>query len=326
MTTIAAKVIADSVSADGIRLTTLELRYPRPIHAEVMTHRQFSRNASSSRAIPVKRVVEDVERDPFVPRHWGKNQPGMQAKESCDTLVRVLVPEIDITQTDGMSWNDGVVMREQFLTREEAWLVARDFALHIAKAFDRAGYHKQVVNRLLEPFGHIKVVVTTTGWNNFLFLRDHPDAEPHIADLAREVRKALSLSRPRLLLAGEWHLPYVEDADHQRVRAFLGRGFEHEVSNHVIRLSVARCARVSYNLHDGRPPAIEDDLRLYDDLVASEPLHASPAEHQAEPDRMLYDRDGPFATALKWERPHLHGNLTGWCQYRKSLKGEFVRG
>ena len=82
------KVIADSISESGKRITTFQLKYPRFIHSEVMTHRVFSRNASSSRAIPVKKMIEQVRNNPAMPIHWGANQSGMQAKNELNECFR----------------------------------------------------------------------------------------------------------------------------------------------------------------------------------------------------------------------------------------------
>lgn len=149
--TISAKVIKDSVPPQGIRITTLELEYPRIIHSELMTHRVFSRNSASSRAIPVSKVIELVESNPAMPVHWGKNQAGMQAKEELDDLKKEAVRQL--------------------------WLEAAKQAVSIAKVMADIGCHKQVVNRILEPFQHMKVVVTSTEWANWDWLWDHPDAE-----------------------------------------------------------------------------------------------------------------------------------------------------
>ncbi len=296
MTTISAAVIADSIGPESPRLTTMLLRYPRCIHAEFMTHRVFSRNASSSRAIPVERLIADVERDPFVPLHWGKNQKGMQANEECDE---------PITLTD-------IGTNEQWqVDREEAWLNLMADAVRIARAYSKAGYHKQIVNRLLEPWAHINVLVTGTQWSNFLALRDHKDAEPHIQLLAKEVRKAFEGSVPKKLGMGEWHLPFVEEWDRTQM---LGTT-QLRSNETLIKVSVARCARTSYLTYEGSKPTIEQDLALYERLVGSEPLHASPAEHQATPDRLKTIGSG-------WSKEHLHGNLLGWQQFRKMLPNE----
>lgn len=294
---IAAEVIADSVCPQGKRITTLRLRYPRFIHAEFMTHRAFSRNASSSRAIPVERLIKDVLRDTAMPLHWGKNQPGMQAREE---------------HNEGVSTWDlpGVGHTWARIPREEAWDLARDNAITLARAFTEAGYHKQIVNRLLEPFSHINVLVTSTEWDNFFELRDHPDAQPEIMVLAQEMKKVMAESVPQCLAEGDWHLPYVIHDDFEPAMAY-GNTADKTWLNVLIKLSVARCARVSYYTHEGKPPNIEDDLKLYDRLVGARPLHASPAEHQARPVG-LFER----------EKLSMTGNFRGWVQYRKLLEIE----
>lgn len=295
MTTISAQVIADSVSADRVRLTTFLLRYPRAIHSELMTHRVFSRNASSSRAIPVKKLIQDVLDDPFIPLYWGKNQAGMQAGEEHNEMIPL--------------WDDCEYYRDS--SREEAWLKARDHAVNFARAFAYAGYHKQIINRLLEPFAHISVVVTATDFANFFALRNHPDAEPHIQALARSMLAAYHQSVPRLLLPGEWHLPFIGDDEWETIdnQSLI---IDRDVINEKLRqVSTARCARTSYRLHDGSFPPLEKDLELFADLMISEPLHASPAEHQATP-------------AANAERGPLTGNFRGWIQNRKLFANEFV--
>ena len=308
--TITAKVIADSISEAGKRITTFQLRYPRFIHAELMTHRMFSRNASSSRAIPVERLIKDIIDDTAMPLHWGKNQPGMQAKEEHNDKVVLGYP------CDKLS----------------AWLMARDAAIEVAQAFNKAGYHKQIVNRLLEPFSHINVLVTATEYQNFFALRDHPDAQPEIMVLAQEMKKAMEVSTPELLMEGAWHVPYIDQETWELIwdEATGGGGagpreveWMQEIS---LKVSVARCARVSYLTQEGTKPTIEQDLKLYDRLLSSVPLHASPAEHQATPDtqflcRVTHD-DGWVESQTRWKRPEYHGNLVGWTQFRKTLTGE----
>ena len=282
--TISAKVIADSTSPDGIRLTTMQLRYPRLIHTEFMTHRLFSRNASSSRAIPVKRMIEDLIRDPAMPIHWGSNKPGMQAGDELTGRERRLV--------------------------EEVWLEGMEEAIKTAEALRAMGLHKQIANRILEPWAHINVVVTATDWANFFALRRHPDAQPEIKALADAMWGAMEESYPLGKLITEWHLPYVKDEEL----------IEHDVEV-TRKISVARCARVSYLTHDGRQTTVEEDLQLYDRLLGSQPMHASPAEHQATPDRLL-NPDWPNG----WAKSSLHGNLRGWIQFRKTLSGEAIQG
>lgn len=305
--TITAKIIADSISEHSPRLTTYELRYNRFIHPEFMTHRMFSRNASSSRAIPVEKQIEDILRDTAMPEKWGKNQPGMQAREENDALV-------DIHEFSAQH-------REMIfgVTAKEAWYDARDRAIESARAFHKAGYHKQIVNRLLEPFSHITVVCTATDYDNFFALRRHPDAQPEIKILADAMWEAREASTPRVLEYGEWHLPYITEEERSYLNSAENLKYDPEPMgiDTLIRCSVARCARVSYLTHDGKKPSQEADLALYDRLVGSHPMHASPAEHQATPDEL-------FMMDLGMRRPHLHGNLNGWIQYRKTLEGECV--
>lgn len=305
--TITAKVIADSVSLQGHRITTMQLRYPRFIHAEAKTHRvlniddaeyefmqevslmddeNLSRNASSSRAVPIERMIQDVIDDPAMPVAWGANKRGMQAGEELSRMV---------------SWHDPHLGFSLMKPRKEAWLQARDHAVAIARGFANAGYHKQIANRLLEPFGHISVVVTATEWDNFFDLRCHPDADPTMVALAHAMRDARDVSEPLELLRGEWHLPYI-DKDEVWVGTD-GGALLWDLQQAPI-VSAARCARVSYLNHDGTAANIEKDLTLAKMLLDSK--HMSPFEHQARP-------TGQAGSAL-W------GNFTGWDQFRKMIE------
>lgn len=300
--TIEAKVIADSIGPHSPRLTTLQLRYPRFIHAEFMTHRVFSRNASSSRAIPVEKQIALIKEDTAMPLHWGKNQPGMQAFEESDAYINIAGKPVAYTS-------------------QEAWLEARDRAIAVAEAYHAAGYHKQIVNRILEPFAHISVVVTATDFENFFWLRRHKDAQPEIKILADNMFWAMEASEPVELGYKEWHLPYVTQEDRDKVFDLTAMYHASDDidpwTEMLIKISVARCARVSYLTHDGKKPDVHKDMALYERLVGSEPLHASPAEHQARPDEIVYGEHVKL-----WQSPHLHGNLTGYQQFRKMLPGE----
>lgn len=268
MTGISAKVVEDSVSLDGIRLTTLQLRYPRFIHAEFMTHRVFSRNASSSRAIPVNKMLQQVWSDPAAPIHWGQNQPGMQAKTEMEGWRRTAAQAV--------------------------WRWSGRLMCGMVWVGMKLGMHKQIANRLLEPWQFIHVIVTATEWENFFLLRDHPDAQPEIRALAIVMKQAMERSTPKKLVVGQWHLPYVTAAERSEFSTEL-----------LCKLSAARCARVSYLTHDGQAPVLAKDLDLYDRLVGANPIHASPVEHQAS----------PAFFAHTWS-----GNLRGWEQYRKSVE------
>lgn len=181
MSSCEVKVICDSISPDGIRLTTVQLRYWRPIHAELMTHRVFSRNARSSRAVPVITLLKE---EPYIP-HFMKNQPGMQAMEE-------MSPE-DLLAAQTI-WQD--LIKVTRLSVEE---------------LNRLGVHKQWANRPLEWFGWIDVLVTSTDWANWFALRNHTDAMPEIHELARLMAEAFNTSTPNELYCGDWHLPYITE-------------------------------------------------------------------------------------------------------------------
>jgi Thymidylate synthase complementing protein. len=306
----AAVVQASVAENSSSRIVTMHLRYPRIIHGEVMTHRVFSRNARSSRAVPVKTMLNEVRNTPFVPWHWGKNQKGMQANEECNEPVHL--------DWEMVSTGIGELPERRVMTREGAWLWARDKAVEAADAYMDAGYHKQVPNRLLEPFSWIDTLITSTSWANFLHLRDHGDAEPHFQDLAKLVRKALEEVRDKKLfqnlLPGEWHLPYITESD----REFVAEETDGDIGkmlDMLLKISAARCARISYTPFDGNA-SYEREIERFNLLVTSERIHASPTEHQATPDVFIPHSVG-------WANPNLAGNLgPGWIQFRKTLRGE----
>lgn len=256
-------------------LSTLLVRMPRCILAEWNTHRAFSRNAASTRAIPTKKLIEQVATDPFVPLVWGTNIPGMQA---------------------GAEHMDPVECEYQ-------WLKARDKAVDSAEALLSLGLHKQIVGRILEPWMWTIVCVSATEWSNFLELRDHADAEPHIAMLAREIRRELDdESTVQTLAPGQWHLPFVEEVDFDAL--LWAPDEEHQPD--AIKLSVARCASTSYKTVDGFDMTLERATQVYDKLVTSKPIHASPLEHVAQADGF---EEG-------WLAPSQHGNFVGFRQLR----------
>lgn len=294
--TISAKVIADSISEAGVRITTFELEYPRFIHAEFMTHRMFSRNAASSRAIPVEKMIKQIEDNPAMPIHWGKNQPGMQAKEECDALIDC---------TNGT-----------YLTRTQAWEFAAMHARVVAEAFNAAGYHKQIVNRLLEPFAHIKVVCTATEYDNFFELRRHPDAQPEIHELANQMWDARDASTPRLLGYHDWHLPYYANGWLE----FTNHDHSEQELTEALMISASCCAQVSYRVND---PSLEKAKRIYKQLIESKPMHASPFEHQATP---MKRRGLGRADSGTTHESYINGNpewwsanFRGWVQYRQLI-------
>lgn len=266
---ITAKVLADSVSPTGARIATLVLRYPRFILAEFNTHRMLSRNSASSRAIPTSKYIAELEASPVYPAQFGRNCKGMQAK----TLL-----EDDKAEA-----------------AKRLWIEARQSAAYCANKMAKLGVHKQVVNRILEPFVHADTVATgdIASWHAFLRLRLHEDAQPEIRELAVAVNLALSHSVPTLVGYEGWHTPF----------AYAEAGEAEVAPKAALMRSVARCARVSYRLHDGTSATQEADDKLAQKLMESG--HWSPFEHQAEP---------------LTEGAKAKGNLGGWRQLRGTLE------
>lgn len=274
---IEAKIVADSVSPNGKRITTIQVRLHRFILAELDTHRAFSRSFSSSRAIPTAKMIEQVRNNPAMPVWWGKNQAGMQAKEELDPITKA-----------------GAINQ---------WKLAAENAAFMAESLAAIGAHKQLVNRIVEAFVWCNGIVTSTEWDNFFALRCHPDAQPEFQALACAMRDAMAASTPRPLLEGEWHLPYVTDEE----REIWAPGMNRVTGGDAYfpqKISAARCCRVSYNKHDGTAPDCLEDIDLFEKLAGSVPIHASPLEHQAT----------PLSHGIK---QHVDGrNFRGWAQFR----------
>ncbi len=303
--TITAKIIADSIGYKGQRLTTFSLHYPRFIHSELMTHRVFSRNSSSSRAIPVQKMIDKIMEDPAMPVFWGKNQPGMQAMEELSDAL-IVVDDNYVGEAFATIPRKIPSLKAQAIAE---WLAARDSAVKHVKNLLNLGLHKQIANRPLEPWMHQDTVVTATYWGNWYNLRYHTAAQPEIRVLAEVMLKAHNESTPIVLKAGEWHLPYVFD-------------FEKKVMpvSDMLIASSARCARVSYMNHEGKPVTLADDKKTFGRLLGGgeeglDPKHASPAEHQAKVPDSIDLQDGYIF-------PHLCSNLQNWVQHRKYIKGE----
>lgn len=293
-TMISAKVLVDSTSYTGKRLTTFVLEYPRYIHSELMTHRVFSKNSASSRAIPFEKFVKMIQDRPVRPL-WTQNQAGMQ----------------------------GPIIKDQGTIQglDRIWLDARFDIIKHAEQLNRDGVHKQNVNRLLEPWMHIKIILTGTDFDNWFALRDHHKAHPEIAELARMMRFAYDASAPLLLQPGEWHIPF-------------GDKMEEGISvEDKLRVSAARCARVSYNNFDGTSEK-DKDIELFNKLFTEVPQHCSPAEHVC---RVPYPNElkdmgvnwsyGNTGEQEGWteKRGKYHSNLSGWVQLRKLIEaGEFI--
>lgn len=333
---IEAKVIADSISiVNGKRITTFELQYPRMVHAEVLTHRMFSRNASSSRAIPVSKVIEMVREAPAMPVRFGANQAGMQDK-GVEHDQTVLVP------LDGPGWLE--VPDCIIGSKEQLWRAAANWMAEVSMIYSDNGYHKQVCNRLTEPFQWMKTVVTATEYDNFFWLRRDDDADPTLKALADCMWEALQNSVPFKLFPGEWHVPYVKTLrafDGRIVYATLnGKEFDddcfvdldtnlnyREISmEQALAISSSCSAQISYRKLDNSLEKAED---VYSKLINGRKVHGSPFEHQATPmvkptevddggweDGVTHvDREGNF-----WS-----GNFCGFIQHRQLITGNVCK-
>jgi thymidylate synthase ThyX len=283
-----AKIVLDSIGPTGARLTTFALTYPRFVHAELLTHRMFSRNSASSRAIPTAKLLRQIEVDPVLPVHWGANQSGMQAAGELTDLPRAIA--------------------------EATWLHARNDALRHCKALLDHGLHKQLANRPLEAWMWITVIVTATELDNAWALRIDPMAQPEFCHIMAMAKAAFDASVPHPVAHGEWHLPYVTGYDEGEIRA---AGFD-EIDR--CRISCARVARVSYLTHEGKRDP-EHDLALAAKLRI--PGHMSPFEHAAK----ALDATAWAAYAVDMGQRWAHdrvpvGNFWGWAQFRKELAHE----
>lgn len=278
-------------------IVTFVLEYPRFIHAEFMTHRVFSRNAASSRAIPIKEMIANILNRPATPVHWGANQGGMQAKAEL-TGWRLAMAKL-------------------------GWRVGMRLAVGISQFLSKVGLHKQIANRGTEPYQMMRVVATATELSNFFYLRDHPDAQPEFAHLAGLMSEALRRSHPRVLQPEEWHMPFFRNGWWSPVDS------EYTLEQ-ALKISASCCAQVSYRKSDD---SLQKAEKVWDRLVATKPVHASPFEHQARPMQhhagyvamptekgMTYpleagvthvDRDGKA-----WS-----GNFKGWLQHRQLIPG-----
>lgn len=319
---VSAKIIADSVSKEGNRITTFELEYPRIIHSELMTHRLFSRNAASSRAIPVKTLIEMVRNEPAMPVRFGANQPGMQDKGEEHTALVL-----------------------NHFSPPKAWAIAAEDAAFWADAFAEAGYHKQIANRLLEPFQRMKTVLTATEYENFWWLRLDKDADPTIEALGKAMYQVYTESDPEPLSPGQWHTPYV---DHLvTITEYASEdNFEYCIldennkpviltEEEALSISASCCAQVSYR----RLISTKDKaLDIYSRLLSGDKVHASPFEHQSTPMQPYKEIENSDYLTIghinkptdpdTWEKGITHmdrqknlwsGNFKGWIQHRQLL-------
>lgn len=317
---ISATIVADSINVQGNRITTFELVFPRFILAELNTHRVFSKNSASSRAIPFSKMVKEVEERPFIPIAWQKHHSGMQGSE-------YIVEEEDL--------------RHPIAT----WLRGRDYQVQQAKLlYNNCEVTKQLCNRMLEPYMYHKVLLTATEFDNFFELRcpqyemgnqygfkswkelsakfeengdydllsfttiqklkaNKGEAEIHIMDLAEKMYDALKESTPKLLKANEWHIPYGDNIDKKALKEllFLQTGEIHnreeDLQAIILKIATARCARLSYQTLGDEPKIdYKKDLELYDSLLTSG--HWSPFEHCAQAMSLDYILENPLPIDL----------------------------
>jgi hypothetical protein len=285
MTSTTAKVIADSVHPQVMtaRITTFEVYAPRFLLAEINTHRVLARSAASSRAIPVKTRIEMVEADPFVPLAFGKNQPGMSADENLDDLANVRATAL---------WHRGI-----------------GYALAIAEALEREGAHKQLANRVLEPYSYVHGVITATEWQNFWTLRLASNAQPEFQELAEKMRKAFSVSTPT---PRDNHLPYTDDLTDIDQYGIL-------TLDDLRKISASRCARISYTYHDGKPFDLQRDINRCKLLI--DDMHMSPFDHVASVDAIV---SIPTRSGKKhlWKDAEDQRQFWGWIPYRVQIEKE----
>lgn len=302
---IKATIIADSVSPQGVQLTTFEIEYPRFILAELNTHRMLSKNSASSRAIPSKSLHEHILQYPARPVFWGKNQPGMKAKEAL---------EPDIAKR-----------------AERLWDAAIHASILYSSEMANLGLHKQIANRPVELGMTMKTVISGTEWNNLWHLRAHEDAQPEFAALAKAMRTEYANSAPVLLNPGEWHLPYIDTyraAPGSALRYFGQDGQKLSLEDARI-ISASCCAQVSYRKSDDN---IDKARKIYKQLIESTPAHASPVEHQATPMPTRYatgeySRDWPEGISHQdRDGNYWSGNFKGWIQFRKLISNEQLPG
>jgi thymidylate synthase ThyX len=305
----ASEILADSVSPQGHRLTTFCVTLPRIVLAELNTHCMLSRNSASSRAIPVSKSIAAVEEDPFVPAQFVKNQPGMQA--------------------------DNVLSDDESDFASVLWMGARDAAVEYAAGLEKLEVHKALANRILEPFKWHTVIITATDWSNFFALRTHETAQPEIRDAAVMMQEQYERHQPQdASYPDYWHLPLVQG--HEIYEDDNGYEDIDVDWNFWKKVSIGRCARVSYLTHHGKREP-EADVALHDKLLESH--HLSPFEHVARPfdnaENVIVDAlhecmdglwvnddyDHPLVQYL-YDRIEYQGKLRGWHSARMDVPNE----
>jgi len=298
-----AKILADSISESEHRLTTIQVTLPRFVLAEYNTHRVFSRNSASSRAIPIEKQIMRIFENPAMPIFWGKNQPGMKAREEISpenqekAKANWIIASIYQIQA-AVAMNGGLNSLKDAELREQIQQLSEEYPTKFQDLTEPL--HKQATNRLIEPAMWQTIITTATEWDNFYALRAHPDAQPEIQKAARIMLETFGISKPEILKNGEWHLPLIQPDE---------RDWATENIDDAKKVSVGRCARVSYLTHSGKRDKSKD-IELHDTLITAG--HMSPTEHVASP-----MSDEEFGISPK------SGNFIGWHQYRKDIPYEY---
>jgi len=305
--TIKVKLLQKSLGPySDAYMGTFELVYPRMIHSEVLTHKQPSRNCASSRAIPIESMLKEIENDIAVPVHWGKNQAGMQAGEELNGEALDLV--------------------------QHYWKLSAKEAIKYSRRLAETGVHKQVANRVTEPYQHMKTVMSATDWNNCFYLRNSKDADPTIAMLFKQMQELWEKYDEDCIFdaldVGEYHTPYVQGYQDGLIWKYKDLDGNVLTTQQAIKISSSCCAQSSFRKNDQSSEKAE---LVYKRLVDSKPVHASPFEHVASP---MKQYSNPF-DASQWEPGITHvnrkgelfsGNLRGWVQHRQLIEGNFLPG
>lgn len=310
--TYAANVLVDSINEHDVRLTSIQVNVPRMVLPELISHRALSRNSASSRAIPVNKLISSVLDNPFIPDRFGANQSGMVAEEFLGPEDEALAREAwlrarDLAVLGAVGLNGGIdsvsdrTLRARLTTLRESY----DYQFMPVGA----SVHKQLVNRLIEPWMWGVSIVSATDWDNFLALRTDRNAQPQIQQVALHIQEALEDSEPSFLSEDQWHAPLIQPGEMELFEAdYRVQSGDITATEMMKRIAVGRCARVSYLTHDGRRDPIKD-IELHNRLLLAG--HMSPFEQVARP-----------MTATEFAANHYAGNFKGWVQLRKTIPGE----
>jgi thymidylate synthase ThyX len=269
-------------------LTTLVAEYPRIIHAELLTHRVLSRNSASSRAIPSLSMTELVLNKPFIPEQWFKNAKGMSPAELLDV--------------------------ESAEECKKIWMELIEFTAAKVKRLTELQLHKSYANRPLEPFSHIKVIISGTEWDNFYNLRCSRPAQEEFIKLANAIKEAQNNYAPISLKEGQWHLPFIKSVENSKGIVEYYDNIGNRLSLEEAKIvSASCCAQISYRKEDS---TIEKARNVFKQLIESDPSHFSPVEHMATP---IVGTSYDGITHIDKYGNKWSGNLKGWLQWRQLL-------